>query len=151
MNVLDDLKKLEVSIVQRYQELQPALAEVEDLRRVAERLGVDLDRASAKQAKPVKVTRARAGSVAAKSPRGSAVAKSPRKQAKRAAGSSRRTRAGGRREQFLKLVIARPGITVPEIGKELKVDPTGLYRYAKELERSGAITKKGAELHPVAS
>jgi hypothetical protein len=145
MNVLDDLKKLEASIVQRYEQLQPALAEVEDLRRVAERLGVDLDRASAKRAKPVKATGTRVGSTAAKSVRKQA----SRKQAKRVA-SPRRPRAGGRREQFLKLVTDRPGITVPDIGKELKVDPTGLYRYAKELERSGAITKKGTELFPVA-
>jgi Winged helix-turn-helix DNA-binding len=136
MTVLDDLKKLEASIVKRYQELQPALAEVEELRRVAERLGVDLDRAGAKTAK-----------TATPRPRGRrSSAGSSRRKAKVAA--PRRPRAGGRREQVLKLVTERPGITVPEIGKALKVDPTGLYRYAKQLEADGAITKSGTALHP---
>ncbi|MES1193246.1 MAG: winged helix-turn-helix transcriptional regulator [Solirubrobacterales bacterium] len=135
MTVLDDLKKLEASIVKRYRELQPALAEVEELRRVADRLGVDLDRPSTKTAKPATATRTRTRRTA-----------SGRKRAK--VTSPRRPRAGGRREQVLNLVTERPGITVPEIGKALKVDPTGLYRYAKQLEADGTITKDGTKLYP---
>jgi hypothetical protein len=141
MTVLDDLKKLEASIVTRYQELQPALAEVEELRRVADRLGVDLDRASTRAAKPATAasgsrTRTRTRRAAASSSRRKTKASGPR-----------RPRAGGRREQVLKLITERPGITVPEIGKALKVDPTGLYRYAKQLEADGTITKDGTKLH----
>jgi hypothetical protein len=147
MNVLDDLKKLEASIVQRYQELQPALAEVEELRRVAERLGVDLDRASTRAAaKPARA--ARAAAKPAQTRRGRRAGATSSRRTAKAAGSPRRPRAGGRREQFLKLVTERPGITVPEIGKALKVDPTGLYRYAKQLEADGTITKSGTKLHP---
>jgi hypothetical protein len=137
MTVLDDLQKLEASIVARYQELQPALAEVEELRRVAERLGVNLDRAATKAVKPATATTRRRGRRSAASP--------SRRKAK--ATGPRRPRAGGRREQVLKLVTERPGITVPEIGKALKVDPTGLYRYAKQLEADGTITKDGTKLH----
>jgi hypothetical protein len=137
MTVLDDLKKLETSIVARYQELQPALAEVEELRRVAERLGVDLDRASTRAAKPATATTRTRGRRS-----------SSRRKTK--ATGPRRPRAGGRREQVLKLVTERPGITVPEIGKALKVDPTGLYRYAKQLEADGTITKDGTKLFPAA-
>ncbi len=148
MNVLDDLKKLEASIVKRYRELQPALAEVEELRRVAQRLGVDLDRpgtsarAAAKPAAPAKATATRT--------RARRAGATPRKRAAKVA-TPRRPRAGGRREQVLKLVTERPGITVPEIGKALKVDPTGLYRYAKQLEADGSITKNGTALHPAGS
>jgi len=149
MNVLDDLKKLEASIVQRYQELQPALAEVEELRRVAERLGVDLDRAGARAAKPARAARAAGAAKPAQARARRSGASSSRRRAKVA--SPRRPRAGGRREQFLKLVTDRPGITVPEIGKALKVDPTGLYRYAKQLEADGSITKSGTKLHPASS
>ena len=138
MTVLDDLKKLEASIVKRYQELQPALAEVEELRRVADRLGVDLDRPGTAAAKPARATRTRSRRTA-----------SAGRKSKVAA--PRRPRAGGRREQFLKLVTERPGITVPEIGKALKVDPTGLYRYAKQLEADGVITKDGTKLSPAGS
>jgi hypothetical protein len=157
MNVLDDLKKLESSIVKRYKELQPALAEVEELRRVAERLGVDLDRPGTRTATAAKPARA-----AAAKPARAAAAKPARTRARRTSAAParkkatkvaapRRPRAGGRREQFLKLVTDRPGITVPEIGKALKVDPTGLYRYAKQLEADGSITKSGTKLHPAAS
>jgi hypothetical protein len=140
MTVLDDLKKLEASIVKRYQELQPALTEVEELRRVAERLGVNLDRAATKAAKPA------AAAATTTRRRGRRAGATPRKKSTKVT-SPRRPRAGGRREQVLKLVTERPGITVPEIGKALKVDPTGLYRYAKQLEADGVITKSGTALH----
>ena len=115
MTVLDDLKKLEASIVKRYQELQPALAEVEELRRVAERLGVEPrpSRPSGRQGRC-----AGHGHPHPRAPRGHHARKKAAK-----VGAPRRPRAGGRREQVLKLVTERPGITVPEIGKALKVDP----------------------------
>lgn len=140
MTVLDDLQKLEASIVKRYQELQPALAEVEELRRVADRLGVDLDRPgprAASAAAPAKATATRG--------RGRRAGATRRKKATKVT-APRRPRAGGRREQVLKLVTDKPGITVPEIGKALKVDPTGLYRYAKQLEADGTIVKDGTKL-----
>jgi DNA primase len=144
MNVLDDLKKLEASIVKRYQELQPALAEIEELRRVAERLGVNLDRASTRAAKP-------ATAAATRTRTRTRTRRAPSAGRKTKVSSPRRPRAGGRREQVLKLVTERPGITVPEIGKALKVDPTGLYRYAKQLEADGSITKSGTKLSPAGS
>jgi septal ring factor EnvC (AmiA/AmiB activator) len=134
MTVLDDLKKLEASIVKRYRELQPALAEVEELRRVADRLGVNLDSAAAKPA----TARARRASP------------KPARRARAKSSAPRRGRTSKRRDQVLKLITDRPGISVPEIGKALKVDPTGLYRYVKQLEADGSITKNGTELHPVA-
>ncbi|HEV7493079.1 HTH domain-containing protein [Baekduia sp.] len=148
MTVLDDLKKLEASIVARYQQLQPALAEIEELRRVAERLGVNLDRAAGRASKPAA---ARAAKPAQTRARRSSAASTRRKTSKAKVAAPRRPRAGGRREQFLKLVTERPGITVPEIGKALKVDPTGLYRYAKQLEADGSITKTGTQLFPAGS
>lgn len=143
MTVLDDLKKLEASIVKRYQELQPALAEVEELRRVAERLGVDLDRPGPR-ANRTRPPAAPATATATRT-RGRRAGATRRKKATKVA-APRRPRAGGRREQVLKLVTDRPGITVPEIGKALKVDPTGLYRYAKQLEADGTIVKDGTKL-----
>ena len=142
MTVLDDLKKLEASIVKRYQELQPALAEVEELRRVAERLGVNLDRPGPRAARAAAPAKAAAPATRT---RGRRASSTRRKKAAKVA-APRRPRAGGRREQVLKLVTDRPGITVPEIGKALKVDPTGLYRYAKQLEADGTVVKDGTKL-----
>ncbi len=144
MTVLDDLKKLEASIVKRYQELQPALAEVEELRRVAERLGVNLDRPGPRAARAV--APAKATTATATRTRGRRAGATRRKKAAAKVAVPRRPRAGGRREQVLKLVTDRPGITVPEIGKALKVDPTGLYRYAKQLEADGTVVKDGTKL-----
>lgn len=132
MSVIDDLKKLEASIVQRYQELQPAIAEVEELRRVAERLGIDLE-----QPKSTGGTRANS--------RPAATAR-PRRAARKTAGRRRRSQ---RRDQVLALVTERPGITVPEVAKELKVDPTGLYRVVRQLEADGTVRKSDKQLHPV--
>ena len=145
MTVLDDLKKLEASIVKRYQELQPALAEVEELRRVAERLGVDLDRPGPRANRPTPPAAPAKATATATRTRGRRAGTTRRKKATKVA-APRRPRAGGRREQVLKLVTDRPGITVPEIGKALKVDPTGLYRYAKQLEADGSIVKDGTKL-----
>lgn len=60
----------------------------------------------------------------------------------------KRRRASKRRDQVLELVRERPGITVPEIGQALNVDPTGLYRVVRQLESDGVVTKRAKELHP---
>ena len=57
---------------------------------------------------------------------------------------------GSRQQDVLRLVNERPGISVPELGKELGVDPTGLYQIVRRLEGRGAIRKDGRQLQPVA-
>ena len=42
----------------------------------------------------------------------------------------------------------RPGISIKQIGDELGIDPTGLYRSVRELQQQGAITKQGPRLNP---
>jgi hypothetical protein len=132
VSVIDDLKKLEASIIKRYQELQPAIAELEELRRAAERLGIDLEA-------PQPARNGRSSSQPLATAR-------PRRPAGKTAGRRRRSQ---RREQVLALVTERPGITVPEIAKELKVDPTGLYRVVRQLEADGGVRKRDKQLHPV--
>jgi DNA-binding Lrp family transcriptional regulator len=51
----------------------------------------------------------------------------------------------------LRLVGERPGISVSELGKELGVDPTGLYQIVRRLEARGLIRKEGMQLQPVAA
>jgi DNA-binding Lrp family transcriptional regulator len=51
----------------------------------------------------------------------------------------------------LRLVTERPGITVPELGRELSVDPTGLYQIVRRLESRGELRKIGPRLEPVAA
>jgi predicted ArsR family transcriptional regulator len=53
---------------------------------------------------------------------------------------------GQRGEQLLALVRERPGVTVAEAGKELGVDPTGLYRLVHRLGQGGQVRKTGRGL-----
>lgn len=130
MSVIDELKGLEDRVARRMTELRPLVDEYRELERVAQRLGVT-------------------PSVAADTPA------RPRRRRRRAAPAAKPKDGGaatghrnGRREQLLAAVNARPGITVREVGAELGVDPTSLYRIVRRLERDGALQKRGRELLP---
>jgi hypothetical protein len=65
---------------------------------------------------------------------------------------TRRTRGrrGGntRANQALKLVSDRPGITIPEIAKSMKIEPNYLYRVLPKLAGEGQVRKEGQGWHP---
>jgi hypothetical protein len=84
----------------------------------------------------------------------------------RAAGSrtpARRSAAGGTRRrgrprgsgtrslQALELVRARPGITIPDLAKEMGIKQNYLYRVLPALARDGQVTKRGRGWHPKAA
>src|SRR3954453_21210186 len=110
-------------------ELRPLVDEYHELERVAQRLGVAPPAPADSAARPRR-TRPRS--------RPTSRGRSPRHCG----------RANRRRDQLLEIVKARPGITVREIGTELGVDPTSLYRIVHQLEKDGAVPKRGRELLP---
>jgi hypothetical protein len=128
---------LEKQVVGRLRELEPALAEYQELRQIAERLGLDYDPSG---------EAARGSERRPRRQRGSSTP--PRRPAARPRTTKRRTpvAAGKRDEQVLAAVVERPGITVPELGQALNVDYTGLYRVVRRLEAKGEIRKSGARL-----
>jgi hypothetical protein len=130
VSVIDELKGLEDRVAQRMTELRPLVDEYRELEQVAQRLGVSAP-APADTPAPRRRTRRRA-----------------RSSAPAAASDGTRTRGNGRRDQLLAAVKARPGITVREVGAELGVDPTSLYRIVHRLEQDGALQKRGRELRP---
>jgi len=68
---------------------------------------------------------------------------------RRRAGRPRSRRGGGTRSnQALELVRARPGITIPEIAAELKIEPNYLYRVMPGLVESGQVRRDGKGWHP---
>jgi phage terminase small subunit len=138
VSVIDDLKGLEARVAQRMQELRPLVDEYRELEQVAERLGVSPKAGADSSARARRPARRR------RSTRPAA--------AKSTTAATRASRAGtdrdGRREQLLSMVKARPGITVREVGSELGVDPTSLYRIVHRLEKDGALQKRGRELRP---
>ena len=142
MSVIDELKGLEDRVAQRMVELRPLVDEYRELEQVAQRLGVSPPAATDSPAPRRRRAqrRARAGTGSAR----------PASRTAKAARTTSETApaANGRREQLLEMVKARPGITVREVGAELGVDPTSLYRIVHRLERDGALQKRGRELLP---
>ncbi len=131
MSVVDELKGLEDRVAQRMTELRPLVDEYRELEQVAQRLGVTTP-APADTPAPRRRTRRRARSSSAPA----------------TANAGTRARTNGRRDELLAAVKARPGITVREVGAELGVDPTSLYRIVHRLEQDGALQKRGRELRP---
>lgn len=143
MSVFEDLRSLESRLTARLDELRPLVDEYHELEQLAKRLGVEKQRSAQKAP-----TAAPSRPAARSRPAGQA---RPRRKAAAGAATGTKTRARPgrkpqRRQQVLDLVRASPGITVPDIGKQLGVDPTGLYRVVRQLEREGAITKSGMAL-----
>jgi hypothetical protein len=148
VSVIDELKGLEDRVARRMQELRPLVDEYRELEQVAERLGVAA--ASDTSGPPRRTARrpaARAGtfSTGRRSKAAGANGTPGSVATKRSGGGTRDT---GRRGQLMEMVKARPGITVREVGAELGVDPTSLYRIVHRLEQDGALRKRGRELVP---
>jgi DNA-binding MarR family transcriptional regulator len=64
-----------------------------------------------------------------------------------------RPRRGGntRANQALELVRERPGITIPEIAKAMKIEPNYLYRVLPRLASDGQVKRDGQGWHPSSS
>ncbi len=64
-----------------------------------------------------------------------------------------RGRRGGntRSNQALELVIAQPGITIPQLAEALKIQPNYLYRVMPKLVSEGQIRRDGQGWFPVTS
>ena len=157
MTVLDQFREAERALVQRMRELRPLADEYRELERIAQQRGLRVEdgqsgRPQTKAPTTNRRRRSRDRSRTASSPGTATRTATPARQrratptarsAKRQPGNGR---GGNRREDILRLVSQRPGITVAEIGSELKVDPTGLYRPVRQLQHQGAITKDGTKL-----
>src|SRR3954468_13359609 len=165
MPLLDQVRKLEQEVVDRLKALEPLLREYDQLRRVAERLGLKYTPPAVQpegESEPAtrqgtrRPGRARAGKKAAAKPRAAssttargstaATATSPsargtgsraKRSGPRAARSDARAGAGQRREQVLAVVGEHPGITVREIGERLRVGAPPPFPPVEALARRG--------------
>jgi uncharacterized membrane protein len=144
VSVLDDFRDAEQRVAQRLKELEPAVAEYRELEAVAKRLGID-HAATAQPASAARPASSRRRSARKRTP---SAAKAPAAQKAAPRRSRANSRPGQREQQVLELVRGRPGITVREIGNELGVDPTGLYRVVGRLEQRGELRKTGRNVQP---
>jgi hypothetical protein len=135
VSVLDDLRSMEQRVAERLAELEPLVQEYNQLLAEAKRHNLALPATDGSTAHP-------------RRRRQPAGAKPTRQRSEPTVKRRRPVRRSQRREQILELVSQRPGITVAELGKELKVDPSSLYRVVNALTRDGQIKKKGRQLQP---
>jgi hypothetical protein len=91
----------------------------------------------------------RAGRVASPAAAPAAKAESAKPARARKPGRPRGRRGGNTRaNQALELVRKRPGITIPEIATELKIEPNYLYRVMPKLVGDGQVRRDGQGWHP---
>jgi predicted Rossmann fold nucleotide-binding protein DprA/Smf involved in DNA uptake len=90
-------------------------------------------------------------------PRGTRAAstRASRRSTTTASRRTRRTRGrrGGatRANQALELVRANPGITIPQIAKQMGIEPNYLYRVLPKLQQEGQIKRDGQGWVPASS
>jgi hypothetical protein len=169
MSLLDQVRKLEQEVMDRLKELEPLTREYEQLRKLAERLGLKdapkpteaeaeaqpspgTRRAGARTSAGERSAPTRAKRQAKRSPARKRAAKPAAKPSGARSTSARRAvtaRPGQRQDDVVRLVGEHPGITVRELGERLGVDATGLYRVVKRLTGEGRVRKDGPALHPV--
>lgn len=140
-SVMDDLKRLEDRILARIRELEATVAELEQLREVAARLGIlDGDRGDSPSAtRPARATTRRRRPV-----RAEATVTDARPGGARTATSA--TGPSTRRERVLEVVAVEPGISVREIVAQLGVNRTSLYPVVRQLMSDGLLHKDGRGL-----
>jgi len=80
-------------------------------------------------------------------PPGSTSSKTTRRRGRRP-GRPRGRRGATRATQALELVRSRPGITIPEIATELKIEPNYLYRVMPKLVNDGSVKRDGQGWKP---
>ena len=128
MSLFDDVRR---QITERLSELKPLVDEYHQLEAMVKKLA-DGDRAS----EAATSTRRASGR---------------RRSSSRSTNGRRRGRprgSGTRSAQALALVQAKPGITIPEMGKEMGITPNYLYRVLPELAKDGKVKKAGKGWEP---
>lgn len=138
MSLVDEAREVRERIAARLRELEPIVAEYNELQKVAVEMGIDASEtrpaatATAERARP------------------------------RSTGRPRRTRSAGKRvpsaanasgddefaQRVLEAVRDQPGGTVADYANLLSLAPAALYRPTRELTAAGAIIKRGRQLFP---
>ncbi len=111
----------------------------------------DIDNRLAELAREVtKLEAARSALVGARRGPGRPPGSTTRRRTTRTGTRSRRRRGGNTRAaQALALVKEKPGITIPQIAEQLKIEPNYLYRVMPKLVDDGSVKRDGQGWHPV--
>jgi hypothetical protein len=125
VSVADDVRG---QITKRLKELKPLVDEYHQLEEMVRNLasGDGASRSSGRSSTRARSKRSTSGRRGRGRPRGS----------------------GTRSAQALALVEATPGITIPEMAKEMGITPNYLYRVLPELAKDGKVKKNGKGWEP---
>jgi hypothetical protein len=163
MSLIEEVRDVEQRVRARLLELEPlvaqyepVIAEYQELRRLAERMGLadtgvgsEQMRRDARAAPPPVVAPDAKARPADRGPAGTKRRSAARKATASKAGGPRRPSGGGPgRDELMGVVARRPGITVAEMADQLEVAATALYRPVRELTDAGALIKRGRQLFP---
>lgn len=153
--VIEDLKSLEERILARIAELESNVAELEQLREVAARLGILKSpprEQLATKSKATASTHTARRSPSRRRARASGTRATPggARSATRPTATVPAGRESTRRERVLEVVGVEPGISVREVVAQLGVNRTSLYPVVRQLVSDGLLQKDGRGLWPAA-
>ncbi len=161
---MEDLKRLEDRVLARIQELEANVAELEQLRGVAARLGIlDGDRRDSAPSRsratattrPRRAARGRSSGTAGPSRGGRSTGTAGRsggaRSTTRGSATHQMPRHATRRERVLQVVGDEPGISVREVVAALGVNRTSLYPVVRQLVSDGLLHKDGRGLWPAST
>ena len=141
MSLVDEARAVRERIAARLRELEPLVAEYNELQRVAAEMGVEAQEA-------LLAASPRPGEPAPKR-------QPPPRRARRSDSSHTRSRLAASddsNDQFARLVLQavrdQPGKTVAEYAELLGLSPARLYRPIRELTTAGVIVKRARQLFP---
>jgi hypothetical protein len=137
VSLVDEARAVRERIAARLRELEPLVAEYNELRKVADEMGID-----------------------STEPKSKVTTAAPRRQRPRSPRNQRRAKNAGRvappaasgndefAQRVLQAVRDQPGKTVAEYAGLLSLSPAALYRPTRELTAAGEIIKRGRQLFP---
>jgi hypothetical protein len=164
MSVIDDLRSAQQQALTRLNELEPLVAEYEELRREVTRLGLTdatftdsaavparangpaASRAEQRRANRRRATSGNGAGATQLTPGASTPATTAAPRVRRS--HPKRSRSSSRVDDITRLVAQQPGVTVAELGRMLGVEATSLYRPVRRLISERRLRKDGTTLHP---
>jgi hypothetical protein len=139
MSLADEVRTVRERVATRLAELEPLVQEYEELRALADELGLAARGPAAPVAVPEPV--AVPGPVAAPQ-----ALPPPGSPGVRPRGRAGQRQESDRRRHVLDAVRSNPGVTVAEVASILDTPAKSLYRPVRELTSSGELVKRGRQL-----
>jgi hypothetical protein len=149
MSLAEEVHTVRQRIAARLRELEPLVHEYNELRQLADEMGLEHGQESPPSESPeAPDAQAARGGAARRGARAQTRSEGPRAPQRSAPPRSAQASAGRVGERVLEAVRADPGKTVAEYAAILQISATSLYRPVRELTNDGALVKRARQLFP---